>query len=509
MSKPAEMNPWTARALRALARPWTLGLVVVLLVNDHVLRRHVPSWVTGKLGDVAWLAFAPLVVAVPLSLLVARRGRARANGGDGVILTAMALVGGLFAAVKAFPGAHAGFVAGFRAVFGWTPLLVQDPTDLLTLPALGIAWLLYRAPRPGPRRAPVSAPRRVPVPVPVARHVSLSRRGALVLALASLATLANAGPPDEGILCVVVDEGRLLAGPQAGYGLTPTYAGTDGGLTWEALPVRPGSDEPRLCDWRTEPWTVTMPGGETIYRFTKGASIEQSTDGGATWSVAYELAGDEARVAYYQATRVGVSGRPGPHEAVVDPATGNLVVAMGQEGVLVRRVADGAWQWVAVGDYRFEPITGLGQVAAFIWGELWLAGVAFLVAFALGAWDRLRRLGRAAAVVVGLGVVLALLALRPAMITGYGEVIVTFSLLGMTVVALPLAIVAGVRLARGGGLPRALLLGLAAGVAGALPYVLWAFGVVPTNATAGWIAVVLLTPAFVAAGALQPRRGEA
>jgi hypothetical protein len=534
MHKADESNSVTVRALRALAGPWPLALVLLLLLNDHVLRRRWPGWVTGKLGDVAWLAFAPLVVAVPLSLLWPRGHSEHGvrRRGDAVILVAMAFVGGLFGVVKALPAPHAGFVAGFRAVFGWTPMLVRDPTDLLALPALGIAWLLWRGSLPSSAHARTGRAGTVTngalrltgasalpsvgegTKGSVPRGASIPRRGWWVLALAALATLANAALHDEGILCVVVDEGQLIAGPPYSYGQVSTFASDDGGLSWKAIPVRSGIEESPLCDSRDAPWTLEVPdaaapSGQAIYRFTHGEAIEWSLDGGTTWVTSLDLRGNEARVAYYQATRVGVAGYPGPHEAVVDPGTGNLVVAMGHEGVLVRRAATGDWQWVAVGDYRFEHITRPNQVVALLWGELWFAAAAALVALSLGGLDRLRWVGRAVAVVLALGVTLALPALRPATVTGYADVIVGGALIGLSVGALPLAIVAGVRMARRGGVLRAMGVGIGTGLLGLLPFVLWALGVIAAYTAAAWIAVVVLTFSFLATGLLgaRPRVG--
>ena len=43
----------TALSLQALARPITLASVVLLLLNDHVLKVLAPSALTGKVSDFA------------------------------------------------------------------------------------------------------------------------------------------------------------------------------------------------------------------------------------------------------------------------------------------------------------------------------------------------------------------------------------------------------------------------------------------------------------------------
>ncbi len=69
-------------ALWSLGHPATLAAVALLLLNGHLLRRAWPSWLTGKLGDFAWLFFAPLALVAVLTLVLPRRlaGRERLAG---------------------------------------------------------------------------------------------------------------------------------------------------------------------------------------------------------------------------------------------------------------------------------------------------------------------------------------------------------------------------------------------------------------------------------------------
>ncbi|MBX6723359.1 MAG: hypothetical protein IRY92_09020, partial [Dactylosporangium sp.] len=84
-----------------LAHPVTLAAVVVLVVNDHLLKDAYPGLVTGKLSDVAGLVLAPAVLASLVTLLVPR-----APAGP-VAVGATAVVGLAFAIVKALPAAAA------------------------------------------------------------------------------------------------------------------------------------------------------------------------------------------------------------------------------------------------------------------------------------------------------------------------------------------------------------------------------------------------------------------
>ena len=548
-------------SLRALAQPWTLALVLILLLNDHVLRARWPSWVTGKLGDVVWLGFAPLVVAVPLVLgasalarwkvrtsegsvggalpplrrsrsdgprrfAVPRRGATRPPVPTGPVPTAseglehwpvllsMALVGYVFAAVKASPAAAAWFRNSFRAVFGWTPLLVSDPTDLLTLPALWIAWRLWGRSAAGmPHANAISS--QAPGTFPSPRHLDTRspRRAWWVLGLAALATLANSGPPDTGLTCLVLDGERVVAGARYVYAYTSSYASDDGGLTWSVLAGESIGESPwqetdgSRCVDRGSTWILIDEAEGLQFRFTQGEGIERSLDAGQTWRPSLMLSGEEARQAYYQATRTTIAGGAGPHDAVVDPATGNVIVAMGHEGVLVlpragrggQDATGDAWRWVAVGEYRFEPITRVGQMLALLQDEAGLALAAACVAVALCAWWLMKWPGRVVTGLLAVAIVAMLPAVRPATVSGYGGAAVTLMTIGIAVVAVILAVVGAIRMyvQRGVGAQHAappLWLALAAvatGVVCLVPFVLWAVGPIAVYSVAAWIAVVL------------------
>ncbi len=134
--------------------------VALLLLNDHVLKAAYPSWWTGKLSDVAGLAFFPLMLqagweAVRSALLPRRPWGPEPR----VLLIAVALTGAVFAAIQLVPAADAAFRRGLgllQAPFRGRIVTVQhtmDPTDLIALPALGLAWLggRRRGPEPGGR----------------------------------------------------------------------------------------------------------------------------------------------------------------------------------------------------------------------------------------------------------------------------------------------------------------------------------------------------------------------
>lgn len=128
-----------------LLHPIVLGAIVVCAVNDHVLKLLHPSWLTGKLSDVAGLIFFPLLLqaVVELSLAAVRLWRRPELA---TLVTAVLLTGACFTAINLAPVLAQGYVAamsevrtGLASVWGGGPVLVRvtcDAQDLLALPAL-------------------------------------------------------------------------------------------------------------------------------------------------------------------------------------------------------------------------------------------------------------------------------------------------------------------------------------------------------------------------------------
>lgn len=121
-------DPATALPIGEALHPVALAAVVVLVVNDWVLKPRFAGVVTGKLSDVAGLVFAPVVLSAVIGLVLrrplTRRRLAACVGATGIT----------FAAVKLAP--HGLALGPLR--------FVADRTDLLCLPALAIAWWIGR-----------------------------------------------------------------------------------------------------------------------------------------------------------------------------------------------------------------------------------------------------------------------------------------------------------------------------------------------------------------------------
>jgi hypothetical protein len=145
-----------ARPGDGLLHPVALLALVVLVLNDHVLKAVAPGFVTGKLSDVAGLIVAPLAIqgARELEQWVAGRWQGPSSRALLVAIVAVAIA---FAAgqvwdpaADAYAWALAAAQWPFRALGAaatGAPLptlhpvtATADAEDLLTLPALALTW---------------------------------------------------------------------------------------------------------------------------------------------------------------------------------------------------------------------------------------------------------------------------------------------------------------------------------------------------------------------------------
>ena len=125
----------------ALSSPWFLLALLVLGLNDHVLKGPdvLPGWLTGKLSDFAGLVVAPVVLA---ALVNARTRWTRA--------ASCAAAAAFLGALQLWPA----FVDGWAYAVGLVGIPwhnTADPTDLLALAVLPLTWRVMQRPTPGSR----------------------------------------------------------------------------------------------------------------------------------------------------------------------------------------------------------------------------------------------------------------------------------------------------------------------------------------------------------------------
>ena len=153
----------------ALLHPVALGAVVLLVANDHVLKRVCPGWLTGKLSDFAGMVFFPLFLQGIWEIA------AKACGGFApsrrILLAAVISTGVVFSWIKlttAGADAYRYGMALLRWPMRWAAgnpdgrlvpcAFTQDRTDLLALPMLAVGyWIGAARCSVQRRRAPASA----------------------------------------------------------------------------------------------------------------------------------------------------------------------------------------------------------------------------------------------------------------------------------------------------------------------------------------------------------------
>ena len=134
-----------------------LASLLVLTVNDHVLKPVFHDGLTGKLSDIAGLVFLPLLVMALAEMLTSLVSSSWVIGrrASGIILTCIAIG---FSSVKTsllvgrLYGTSLGpsyrlllhVLAGSTASRHGTVRVLSDPTDLIALPALIVPWLIAR-----------------------------------------------------------------------------------------------------------------------------------------------------------------------------------------------------------------------------------------------------------------------------------------------------------------------------------------------------------------------------
>jgi hypothetical protein len=138
--------------LAMLVRPLPMAAVLVLAINDHLLKGsgYVPGWLTGKLSDFAGLFFFPLLL-VSLSNLVGwglfvllGKSPLLPFPTRGQLALAIGATGAFFSAVQLHPAVAIFYARASAFLMFWEDAIhvqvTRDPTDLFALAMLFLCW---------------------------------------------------------------------------------------------------------------------------------------------------------------------------------------------------------------------------------------------------------------------------------------------------------------------------------------------------------------------------------
>ncbi len=370
--------------LRWVAHPLTVGATAVLLLNDHVFKQAWPGLVTGKLSDVAGLVMTPPVLGLLFGLFLAGRIAAAA---------AVLLTGVGFALVKLTP-AGAEVASAAWSVINGPSVILADPTDLVALPALGVAWWVWCRVAAAP-----------PLPS-LPDGLAFRLRVVVVVPFALLAITATSAPGDifpsvdavrgpvegeTGAQVVIEVDGRVY-GSQSGV---DDWTFLSEPSSTDLRPQRQRQIEACVPQDATHCYRVRGGVDGTLWgpppRDGRLLGVDETTDAGQTWHTAWEVpAGRWPFILRQHRPPAGFDLMP--QVASVDvlvrdvPGGHQVIVANGVEGLAVRGV-DGTWRRVPVVDaatkldIRPAPLTGFG------WGigdTIANAGLVTLLALLIG-----------------------------------------------------------------------------------------------------------------------------
>jgi hypothetical protein len=306
-------------SLRCLVHPATLSCVLLLLLNDHVLKAAAPSWITGKLSDFAGLFFFPFLLAALLSVVLDRVRFPVAGAG----MLAIGVTGVAFTLIKTTSWANTQILEFLSNGLGIPSQILLDPTDLIALPVLLLTWRLWN-------RQEYSAP---------------SPAGWAMLAIAALASAATTPPPPPArVVRLVQSDNAIIATYVDGFGVRKEAMSTDAGAHWAANTMD------RISTGTTGdsvlPIIKCLSTTLSIcYRITGQEQVDRSTDGGETFSTAWMR--PVGRDAYMK--RVGTISALDLHtfDMIILEQAGQLevMVALGNEGLLIGE-QDGKWERV-------------------------------------------------------------------------------------------------------------------------------------------------------------------
>ncbi len=345
-----------------MTHPATVTALAVLLLNDLFFKALWPhGWVTGKLSDLAWMVFAPPLLAFLLSLVTPRNRAAE----RAVFIASFVGLPLLYATFNTFAPFHDVVIRGLLLLSGAAAGSPLDVTDSLVIPpALAIALWTWRRP---PAR-----------PSSVRSKSGLFLAGAMALA----AVASSPIPVALGVTSVSMGpDGNVTAEATYRYSGPDYYVSSDSGSTWHKfepedriLPSHRWVDTPRgKYSIRGATIVLTKPDGSRVEAYS---AEHLRTDANRWVQDRTSSLGEEEAYAGFHILATG------PESITYDSSTGNVIAAMGLQGVLVG-ARDGGWTPVTVGVYEpadFSAMAKLRLISSDVY--TWLIVIATTATFA-------------------------------------------------------------------------------------------------------------------------------
>jgi hypothetical protein len=340
-----------------LGHPAFFTAVLVLAINDHMMKRQFAAWWTGKLSDFAGVA----VLGVALAAVAGpRRG--------------LPLAGGLFVVLKMVPGAA-------EVAAPWLGGVTRrDATDLIALTVLaplGFALTWTR----GEAESQVARPTGQPISWAGLRAAMATSLPLVGIIFAVGASTATSCAPESSVVTVLTDDGTLYALVATGARPDHWAASTDGGQSWTDSDMPADAPEPSLpLNTYEDPGSIGMQEvcatDGTCWSLRDRRSIERVAPEGETVTEFHLTDADFDHIS----TGCAGSGKGVLATiAVVNVgARSTPVASLGADGVVVRQV-DGTWDRVRVLSARPErPKQGLPAAPAFLLLAPVLAAIVWL-----------------------------------------------------------------------------------------------------------------------------------
>ena len=355
------------RAQAALLHPLSLLALIVLLVNDFVLKAVWPgTWITGKLSDLAFVIFAP----PSITYLLTRFSRQNSKASNIAWICGYIVLPVLYATYNAFEPLHDFIMGGFAVITGSLGSSPFDPTDNIVVP-FGVAIALWAWRTTGPDI-----------------HTARPKLAVAVALIAAFATIATSESPHTSGFTEVTGDGNGRVDIY-GHGAT-SFVSLDGGLTWmphnrltwmpryRLAETETAADANYADDSNDDPGAQRQPlqgvyGIEGNHVVFKHGDQKQRVFSGPVFIPAGDINTIRLAVKNENIEAVYLA----PQDLHVDESTGNVIVALGFQGVAVG-TPDGEWRRIPVGYPKVD--LSLGGRMKLLLGSLDIVFVSVAVA---------------------------------------------------------------------------------------------------------------------------------